>query len=90
MQLYKEFKEANFTDPAINPYEWFIKLWDSGHNIIDIAQITGLNWQTVRKILSDNEKFLKRNDIASLNELHRYITKWECDEYNIDTDEDWD
>ena len=57
---------------------------------IDIAQITGLNWQTVRKILSDNEKFLKRNDIASLNELHRYITKWECDEYNIDTDEDWD
>ena len=90
LQLYKKFKEANFTDPAINPYEWFIELWDSGHNIIDIAQITGLNWQTVRKILSDNEKFLKRNDKASLKELDRYITKWECDEYNIDTDEDWD
>lgn len=44
----------------------------------------------VRKILMDNEKFLKRNDKASLGELGRYITKWECDEYGIDTDEEWD
>ena len=28
MQLYKEFKEANFTDPAINPYEWKDKVFE--------------------------------------------------------------
>lgn len=90
MQLYKDFKESDFNDPTINPYEWFIRLWDSGHDVVDIADLTGLSWQMVRKILMDNEKFLKRNDKASLGELGRYITKWECDEYGIDTDEEWD
>ena len=90
MQLYKDFKESGFNDPTINPYEWFIRLWDSGHDVVDIADLTGLSWQMVRKILMDNEKFLKRNDKASLGELGRYITKWECDEYGIDTDEEWD
>lgn len=90
MQLYKDFKESGFNDPTINPYEWFIQLWDSGHGIVEIAELTGLTWQTVRRILMDNEKFLKRNDKDSLEELGRYITKWECDEYGIDTDEEWD
>lgn len=90
MQLYKDFKESGFNDPTINPYEWFIRLWDSGHDVVDIADLTGLSWQMVQKILMDNEKFLKRNDKASLAELGRYITKWECDEYGIDTDEEWD
>lgn len=90
MQLYKDFKESGFNDPTINPYEWFIQLWDSGHGIVEIAELTGLTWQTVQRILMDNEKFLKRNDKDSLEELGRYITKWECDEYGIDTDEEWD
>ena len=90
MQLYKDFKESGFNDPTINPYEWYIRLWDSGHDIVEIAELTGLSWQMVQRILMDNEKFLKRNDKASLEELGRYITKWECDDYGIDTDEEWD
>ena len=90
MQLYKDFKDSGFNDPTINPYEWFIRLWDSGHDIVGIAELTGLTWQMVQRILMDNKKFLKRNDEASLEELGRYITKWECDEYGIDTDEEWD
>lgn len=90
MQLYKDFKESGFNDPTINPYEWYIRLWDSGHGIVEIAELTGLTWQMVQRILMDNKKFLKRNDKASLEELGRYITKWECDEYGIDTDEEWD
>ena len=90
MQLYKDFKESGFNDPTINPYEWYIRLWDSGHGIVEIAELTGLTWQMVQRILMDNKKFLKRNDKTSLEELGRYITKWECDEYGIDTDEEWD
>lgn len=90
MQLYKDFKESGFNDPTINPYEWYIRRWDSGHGIVEIAELTGLTWQMVQRILMDNKKFLKRNDKASLEELGRYITKWECDEYGIDTDEEWD
>lgn len=90
MQLYKDFKKADFSDPAINPYEWYIKMWDSGYDVVDIAEFTGLSWQTIRNILTENKKFLKRNDEESLNELGRYITKWDCDEYGILTDEDWD
>lgn len=90
MQLYKNFKESGFSDPAINPDEWYIKMWDSGHDVVDIAQLTGLSWQMVRSILVKNQKFLKRNDEESLNELERYITKWDCDEYGIVTDEEWD
>lgn len=90
MQLYKDFKDSGFNDPTINPYEWFIRLWDSDHDIVDIAELTGLTWQMVQKILLDNKKFLKRKDKDSLKELGRYITKWECDEYGIDTDEEWD
>ena len=89
MQLYKDFKKADFSDPAINPYEWYIKMWDSGYDVVDIAEFTGLSWQTIRNILTENKKFLKRNDEESLNELGRYITKWDCDEYGILTDEDW-
>ena len=90
LQLYKQFKEADFSDPAINPYECYIKLWDSGYDVMEIANYTDSSWQMVRKILYDNKKFLRRNDEASLNDLGRYITKWECDEYGIDSDEIWD
>ena len=90
MQLYKQFKDANFNDPAINPYEFFIKMWDYGYDVVNIAKLTGLYYQEVQKILSDNKKFLKRNDEESIAELNRYISKWECDEYGIDTFECWD
>lgn len=90
MQLYKQFKDANFEDSAINPYEFFIKMWDYGYDVVDIAKLTGLYYQEVQKILIDNKKFLKRNDEKSIAELGRYISKWECDEYGIDTFECWD
>ncbi len=90
LQLYKEFKDAGFSDPAINPWQFYIALWDSGWDVVKIARLSGLSWQMVRKILYDNEKFLKRNDKASLDELGRYIPRWECDEYGINTDEIWD
>jgi len=90
LQLYDSFKDAGFNDPVIHPYEWMFELWDSGYDVIDIAHMTGLTWQEIRCILTENQKFLKRNDTASLNDLGRYITKWDCDEYGIDTDDDWD
>lgn len=90
LQLYDDFKAAGFNDPVIHPYEWMFKLWDSGYDVIDISQRTGLTWQEIRSILMENQKFLKRNDTESLNDLGRYITKWDCDEYGIDTDDDWD
>ena len=90
LQLYDDFKAAGFNDPVIHPYEWMFKLWDSGYDVIDIAQRSGLTWQEIRSILMENRKFLKRNDTESLNDLGRYITKWDCDEYGIDTDDDWD
>ena len=90
LQLYDDFKAAGFNDPVIHPYEWMFELWDSGYDVIDISQMTGLTWQEIRSILMENQKFLKRNDAASLNDLGRYITKWDCDEYGIDTDDDWD
>lgn len=90
LQLYDDFKAAGFNDPVIHPYEWMFKLWDSGYGVIDISQRTGLTWQEIRSILMENQKFLKRNDTESLNDLGRYITKWDCDEYGIDTDDDWD
>lgn len=89
MQLYNDFKEAGFTDYVTNPNEWLTSLWDSGHDVADIAGLLGLSWQTVQRMLIDCERFLKRNDKTSLSDLHRYITKWECDEYGIDTDEEW-
>ena len=90
LQLYDDFKEAGFNDPVIHPYGWMFELWDSGYDVIDISQMTGLTWQEIRSILMENQKFLKRNDTESLNDLGRYITKWDCDEYGIDTDDDWD
>lgn len=90
LQLYDDFKDAGFNDPVIHPYEWIFELWDSGYDVIDISQMSGLTWQEIRSILMENQKFLKRNDAASLNDLGRYITKWDCDEYGIDTDDDWD
>lgn len=90
LQLYDSFKDAGFNDPVIHSYEWMFELWDSGYDVIDIAHMTGLTWQEIRCILTENQKFLKRNDTASLNDLGRYITKWDCDEYGIDTDDDWD
>lgn len=90
LQLYDNFKAAGFNDPVIHPYGWMFELWDSGYDVIDISQMSGLTWQQIRCILTENQKFLKRNDTESLNDLGRYITKWDCDEYGIDTDDDWD
>lgn len=90
LQLYDNFKAAGFNDPVIHPYGWMFELWDSGYDVIDISQMSGLTWQEIRSILMENQKFLKRNDTESLNDLRRYITKWDCDEYGIDTDDDWD
>ena len=90
LQLYDNFKAAGFNDPVIHPYGWMFELWDSGYDVIDISQMSGLTWQEIRSILMENQKFLKRNDTESLNDLGRYITKWDCDEYGIDTDDDWD
>lgn len=88
-KLYDDFKAAEFPSSSINPDEMFIRLWDMGHDVLSISGFTGLTWQTVRHKLIENKKYLKRNDVASLNDLERYISKWDCDEYGIDSDEDW-
>ena len=89
VQLYDSFKDAGFNDPVIHPYEWMFELWDSGYDVMDIGRISGLAWQKIRSILTENQKFLKRNDPESLNDLGRYITKWDSYECDIDMYEEW-
>ena len=90
LQMYKQFKEAGFNDPVVNGNDFLFRLWDSGYGVEDIARITGLTYQQVQQSLSDNIKFLRRNDETSLSEMMRYIPRWECDELGIDTFEHWD
>lgn len=89
LQLYDDFKEAGFNDPVIHPYEWMFELWDSGYGVMDIAQISRLTLQKICSILTENQKFLKRNDTASLNDLGRYITKYDSYECDIAMYEEW-
>lgn len=91
LQLYQVFKESGFDDYSIiHPYQHLLDLWDYGYDIIGIAQLSGLPWQKVKRTLTENIKYLKRKDPASVKEMEStYISKWDCDGLGIDTYEEF-
>ena len=82
MQLYNDFKEAGFTDYVTNPNELLTSLWDSGLDVVDIAEKLGNAkeefdfWDNqFRKGLSPQEAFSDRIHDRTINQIGRQMAK---------------